>query len=626
VSTVTAIIGDCASVGAAVMQGQDVISGHRRNPQVVAARIRNIQNPHTVQDALGGYISADFTIPSYEALRWRPVLRYRAVCWLFDGATPIFHGWLQQPIWTTQGDCQVTLMGAWQLLSQSYMREAWEMLDTTLLQRGQSSHENRNGQFTVNSDGSVTLSIPASTLAGNDICSVDYLLFGEPVGPDDEKTITTFEVDVSASQNLGTNRRFRVVGKSTAAAATGDQLWDVGSAGFTGSSGLQGAQDLALNNQAAVPWPQTAGYRCLRFEIINTAGSSAIAADWYVTLDRIRIGTREPMLPPFGTLTDTAAIARDLLLIKTCNSLLSAGHELPQEFLPSAVQVGLVDANTFPYSYGLDPRFPLSSAPNSGIEIQGFTALEWQSPADVLAALAAIDNCRVGFYTPYGGRAGYDAPGLAGTDVGSSWLTAPPCLVYQAFTDPTTNPDYLIFTRQGAVVEPTTDTQPLADVLYTNFQSLSGRQLSEVVTDADTRNYAWAQGFRSADTYAIQPPVGPGAATSLGEAALTQRRQPAAAATITITNTSSNRTPILKAGATIPHLATIRPGSAHIADQAAATNLRAGYITHVEWWGQTLDQPETVQLTLANPGQMLLDRRLAIAARRANRERTKVLP
>ncbi len=162
---------------------------------------------------------------------------------------------------------------------------------------------------------------------------------------------------------------------------------------------------------------------------------------------------------------------------------------------------------------------------------------------------------------------------------------------------------------------------------YVNYQTLRGRQLSAVVTDTSTQNYLYAQGFRRADDYTLQPAVGDvNQASALGEQNLSTRRQPLAAGTITIANDGTTRTPILKAGgATIPHLATIRPGSVRIADVLASSGLKAGYATHVEWWGATLDSNEHVEISLATPGQMGFQRALARQGLRTNRQRVRIL-
>jgi hypothetical protein len=112
-------------------------------------------------------------------------------------------------------------------------------------------------------------------------------------------------------------------------------------------------------------------------------------------------------------------------------------------------------------------------------------------------------------------------------------------------------------------------------------------------------------------------------ADATGLQQLTMRRQPFVAATITIENDGSTRTPILKGGgATIPKLSQIRPGSLRIADVAASSGLRAGYATHVEWWGATLGSNEHVEISLAQPpGQVSNDRARGIITNRLHRSR-----
>jgi hypothetical protein len=404
---ITAIVGDARSIGMSAAQAEPQASTMRLNPAVATARIRTVVAPHIVSDAIGGWVSADFTVTAAEALRYRPALRYGAVVWLFDGLTPIFYGWAEQPAWTQTGDCQMTVSGAWGLLGSARMREAWDLWDMSLLTKGTGANENKAGQATLNSDGSLTLSIPAGTVAASDRCSVDMLLFGEPVGASDGKLITAFEFDVSDAQNLAATRRLRVIGKANAALATGDQLWD--SAG--GSTGRQGAQNLHGSNQSGAPWPNADGYRCLRIQLVATAGAT-LTNDWYATFDRIRFGTREAMFPAAGATLDTAAIARDVLTAQETwtsgNGFI--GQTLPAEFWRSRLDLTGTDTDTFPYLWGLDPISGTGTAPDSGVGITGFNALEWQSPADIIAQLAQIDACHVGFYLPYNGRGGYDLP------------------------------------------------------------------------------------------------------------------------------------------------------------------------------------------------------------------------
>ena len=605
-STYTAIIGDPRSIGASVTNSSTGSSALRLNPAVASARVRVLQSPHIVMSAVGGLISCDFTIPVEEAQLWRPVVKYGSVCWLFDGQTPIFFGYLETPTWSADGSCLVEVSGPWALWSRERFREAWDVWDMNLLQRGTGANEAKAGQATLNSDGTFTLSIPnGTTLAIGQGVSVDFLLFGETAQTYDDKAVTAFEFNMTDSNNLGANIRVRVLGKATAAASTGDQLYDTAALGATG---LQGAANIAGTNQGATGWPSSSGYRCLRLEMIRTAGSGAVASDTYATFNRIRFGTREALFPSAGGTIDTAAIARDVV---TARPSPTVTEPLINEFWLSSVVLAGGDTNSTVYALigggvggALNPTTGTGTAPNSGVGVNGFSALEWQSPTEVLTNLVGIDTCHVGFYLPYGGRAGYDMPGAAARDVGSWWLSPPPQLFYQAFPDPVYAPDYTIHVRDGAEVAQDTAPQPLVDQAYVNYNTLRGRQLSEVQVDADVRNYLYAQGFRRSEDWALQPSVGDDAqARQLAQQQMTARRQPSTGATITITNDDASRYPIRKAGAVVSKLATVRPGSMRIIGAASGGGLQAGYATQVEWWGQTLTQPETLQITLGQPGE-----------------------
>jgi hypothetical protein len=610
-STYTAIIGDVNSVGSSLLAAMDpgAASRHRNNPAVAAARIRNVQAPHIVSDAIGGLVSCDFTIPPWEAQVNRAWLRFGCSVWLFDGSTPIFYGYAEKPSFAADGSALMNLNGPWLLLQQARMREIWDQWDMSAMQKGTGLNENKAGQFTVNSDGSATFSFPnGSTVGNSDRCSADYLLFGEVSGAHDAKLITAFEFDITDSLGLGVNRRFRVIGKATAAAGTGDLLYDTAA---NGGSGRQGALNLNGTNQSGA-WPSATGYRCLRFEFFFTvAAPVTLTQDNYVTLDRIRLSTREALFPSSGATIDTAAIARDILTLHgPSGSSQVIGFDIPPEFWRSSVAAPGPDTNTAQYTWGRDPTTGTGAAPNSGVGVTGFSALEWQAPTDIIEDLAAVDGCMVGFYLPYNGRSGYDPPGAfissggPGSDVGSFWLSPPPQLVYQPFADPVYAPDYTIHAKEGAQVELDVGAQPLIDALHVNYQTLKGRQLSVVTEDTDVRNYIRAQGYRRAEDYTIDPSVGDEAtASSIGQSVLGTRRQPYANATITIELDGASRYPILKGGAQVAKLATVRPGAMHIVDLPASSGLRAGYATHIEWWGQTQTSPEKLTITLGQPGQ-----------------------
>lgn len=617
-STYTAVIGDVASVGLMTMSGNPDInalasSTQRRNPQVASGRIRTIIDPHTVQDAVGGMISADFTIPAEEAMRWRTLLRYGNVCWLFDGQTPIFVGWLEQPVWTTTGDAQITLSGPWVLLGRSRMREIWEDYDLSQFNPLDTAagHVPSNSTVTVTAAGRLKIAWPAgSVLAASDRAGVDYFLFGEAFAVTDDKQITAFEFDIIDNNFSGNvNLAFRVIGVASPTSGTGDQLYSTTAAG---SSDRQGALNLHGTNQSGA-WLSTVGYRCLRFELVAT-GATTASVERYVVLDRIRVSTRENLFPAVAGNIDTGVVARDVLSFKQGlgGYPYNGVTDLPQEFWFSGGKYVNPDSNTATYLWGNDPRTGTGTAQNTGIATTGFNARTWQSPAEILASLAAVDGAHVGFYLPYNARGGYEPPGysrvISGAptpqDIGSFWLSAPPQLFYQPFPDPTLNPDYTIQTREGAQVEQDPNAQPLLDTLFVNYQTVGGRQLSAITADASSQNYAAAQGYRRSEDYTLQGSAGTTLASSLGSQYMVQRRQPSASATITIENDGIMRYPILKQGCVVPHLSQVRPGSVRISDVSAASGLRAGYATHVEWWGQTIDANERIEITLGQPGQI----------------------
>ena len=614
-ATYTAVIGDVTTIGRSVaLSTSFLVSTNRRSPQVASARVRTIMNPHIVSDSIGGLISADFTIPAEEALRLKPSLKYGAVVWMFDGRTPIFYGWAAQPVWTQTGDCQMTLLGPWQLLGTIRWREAWSLWDLTVLKQGLG--DNRAGSVTLTTNPSLDLSFPqGATLAANDTISAEYTLYDEPIGNFDARLIQAFEFNVRAVNNLGASFQIQVLGKPA-----GDLLW---SGSTTGGSLRQGAQNLHATNQGGL-WPRT-GYRTIRIQLKTTLARTPLGNDTLASFDRIRFSTREALFESAtGSPADTGAIAEDMLLPRWSNGAFGY-FSTPLEFWASNYSVPAGD-ETAVYGWGRDPVVGTGTAPLSNVGVTGFTALDWQSPAEILTSLAAIDGYNVGFYLPYNGALGYDPPGAAGTDVGSFWLSAPPQLYWQPWADPASSPDYTIHTQEGAQVTPQPDQQGMSNLMFVNYQTLRGVQQSVGVLDSDAKNYLSAQGYVRADDFTVEPSIGDSSiGTSLGTQALNLRRNPSAAASVVIEQDGSARYPILKQGAVVTKLATIRPGSVRISDVPAASGLRSAYATHVEWWGQTIDSNERVELTLSSPGQMRLDRRLGWLALRANKQRVRNL-
>jgi hypothetical protein len=634
-SQITALVADTSSVGytmSTITNNAAVYSSQkkRRNPQNAVARLRTVMNPHIVQEVPGGMVSADFTVPAEDAQRWRPMLRYGAYCWLFDGQTPVFFGQLEQPTWTDTGDVQLNVSGPWVALGRSRMYELWDYRDMGAMPQGIGANASRNASATVKSGGTLELSFNrGETLASGDHISVEYLLPHRSTSGGDTQRITGFEVHISdATFNGNANIIFRVQSISAPGSA-GVNLW---SSTATGSSGRVTMNDVFSENTPAGAWGGgAAGALGLRFGLFAT-GATTAGGGIRVGLDRVRVTTREAVMATAASSQDTATIARDLLSPRGRDTSSSgyAPFDLPEPFWPSDHSY---TGSTGAIKYGLDAVTGTGTAPNSGIGLTGFSIMDWTSPTEILLALATIDGSHVGFYLPYNQRGGYDAGNINDDATRSLWLSARPQLYYQAWPDPKTNPDYTIHIREGAKVEPDTgQRQGMINVGYSLFSTQKGQPDGAFYVDGDPisdvlalstqgLNYLSSQGFRVAEDWTVDSSVDIVAANSLAANLLEVRRNPFASSTVTITNDGNSRFPILKAGAQVPHLSMIRPGSVRLVDVPGASGLRAGYATRVEWWGATLDEPEHVEITLGDPGQMIFERRLGWAGLKANRQR-----
>ncbi len=629
-SQVTAIIADVSTIGyvgsQAGLTGAAEYSSYktRRNPQNSVARIRTVMNPHVIQAVPGGLISADFTVPAEDAQRWRPMLRYGAYCWLFDGQTPIFFGQLLDvPTWTPAGDCQVVVSGPWVMLGKSRTRDWWELRDFSVWTPSLSTNQKRDAQAEVLGDGSMRISFANGIAVNNgQFAAVEYVL-PDAAGSGltaETPVITGFEVHVSdATFNGNANLIFRVQGIDF----YGDTGVTLYSTTGTGTSNRQTADNVFSENTGGT-WGT--GKKGLRFGIFATANITAGGAA-YVIVDRMRITTRQSSMPTNTGTMDTAAIARDLLQPRQVVTG-TEGLRLPEPFWPSDITtIGTYDASV---KYGVDAVTGTGAAPNSGIGVTGFNVVDMTSPSEILLQLSGIDGYHVGFYLPYNQRGGYDAGNINDTAT-SLWLSARPQLYYQAWPDPKTSPDYTIHIREGASVQDDDQRQQMLNVAYANYQTTKGLQLTSAANDSDPvtavgtgpygANYLTNQGFKAIEDWTIDASVNVDTADNLTVNMLEARRNPFASSLVTISNDGTTRWPILKNGAQIPHLSQIRPGSVRIVDVPSAGGLRQGYATQVEWWGQTINDPERVELTLSDPGQMLMERRLGWAALRANRQR-----
>jgi hypothetical protein len=626
-SQITAVIADTSSIGYVRSDIDSTNSTYanrlkRRNPQNSVARIRTVMNPHMLQEVPGGLLSFDFTIPAEEAQRWRPMLRYGAYCWIFDGQTPVFVGQLDQPTWTDTGDAQINVNGPWVALGKARMYELWDFRDMSQFPVGIGSV--RNAAVNLKSDATLEMVFSrGEVLASGDNICVEYLLPHQNSAPVtfEAKEITGFEVKISdAAFNTFANLTFRVQAIA-GPGAVGTTLW---SSTTTGSSLRQTQSDVFSENTGGA-WG--AGTRGLRFGLFAT-GAVTATGNARVGLDRVRITTRESVFAAATSTQDTSVIARDILGPRTDD--FTGQLESPEPFWPSD---HAVTGTTGAVKYGRDAVTGTGSAPNSGIGITGFSIMDWASLAEIMLQLAGIDGAHVGFYLPYNQRGGYDAGNVNDPATGSLWLSARPQLFYQAWSDPKTNPDYTIHVKEGAKVEPdTTGRQGMLNIGYSPYSTLKGHPEGAVVADGDPvrdvlttftqgLNYLTNQGFRASEDWVFDSSVDFDAANALTANLLEVRRNPFASSTVTITNDGNSRFPILKAGTQVPHLSQIRPGSVRLVDVPGSSGLRQGYATRVEWWGATLDEPEHVQMTLSDPGEMIFERRLGWAGLRANRQR-----
>lgn len=555
-------------------------------------RVSPIVAPHFIVQDPGGFISADFLIPAANAAPALTSLRFGAWCWMFDGRTPIFYGKIDsQPKPATNGDVAVSLSGSWMLLYTTRFREAWDDPD---MSKWTACHLNDHSpSIEITGQDRLRIMWPQGTvLANGNRAQVDYLLFNEEQGTRDLKEITAFDVSCSDDNAIGAAINFRLYGRNTIVGGTEDQLVGVtvAAGSFTRKQG-----------SVADSWP-TADYRIIRLGM-QAVAANTIGADRFLVFDRIRIGTREPFLTTFGSPPDSSDIAADLLgnYEDHGSSHEEIAWDIPPDFwrYSSAVTAPLT-------KYGSDPV--VRGVVASGVGVDSVTFTDWTAPADALAALTTIDGCKCGLYFPTAPHTGW----WKSTDL--PWCQQMPTLTYEPWSD-ISAPDYQVSIRRGAEPEMDDSPQPLISTLYVNYQKTNGRQFSLVVSDFSTENYLFANGMHRAEDYEIEAPVSATTATSLANQVLSLRRQPLAVGLVRV---YANRVGSITdgGGAIVPRLSLIRPGVVQITD-LPRTQYNTGRCTQVEWFGETLDDPERVELTLEHPGQVNLSRRLAALASQA---------
>lgn len=649
-STYTATIIAARNIGESIQNASpnSTTTSFWFDPQVGVNRIRTVLQPHLKVDQIGGLMSADFIVPPEEAA-WCPALRQYSLAWLYDGAAPIFYGMLDKPTLQADGSIQVVINGPWMWANLSQMREIWDDWDPSHLNLAPNSRS--AGSITTNANGSFSISIPKGTvLAANDKVAADYLAFGEPAQPYDNKLVTAFEFGISALNFPDTaNLELAFYGRSSPSAASGDLLYTYATNATLNTSGRQGAQNLAGGNQHAnltgpnYYWPSQAGYRDIRVGLY-AQNAFTTTADNVITFSHLRFSTRESMFTPWtGTGMDTGAIARDVLkLVGGANSPANQQNDIIPEFWRPLNSSGSYIYGGYGNGEGVligDPLIGTGSAPNSGVTINGFNTLgisTWTTPADVFQALAAMDGSYCGFDLPIQPLTGYAQGG--GAEVTSFPIQAfCPCprFVYQQYA-PVATPDYFVSIEEGANISPVQNIQPLLDRFYVTYNtaSTSYSAQSTVVEDSFSsprygayNDWPLANGYIRSGIYEIAPTLGgvDGGATPISTANTVATQNIGIAdvqlqvGTIELVRDGISRYPIIKSDGSIPtKWALLRPGVYQVVDIVGRSRANTGYATSVEWWGASVGQPERVTITLGVPGQMRLDRALGRVAWLAN--------
>lgn len=543
------------------------------------ARISPITQPHYVIEDPGGFIAADFVIPSEVAGLRLGQLQVDAFCWLVDGSTPIFYGKIaSQPTHATNGDMLVSVNGHWVDLHQTRMREIWD--DQDMAKWLPNEGNDHSPQLDLTSNGRIRIQWNAGTvLANGNRAQLDYFLFNEPVGTRDTKKIVGFDINCVDDIALGDAKiAFRVYGRPDANIGAGaeDQL-----TGITGPAGSFSVKEGAV----ADSWASSSGYRCIRMGM-QAISAGTMGADRFLTFDRLRIATRETLFTVFGSPPSSSDIAADVFRRHT--SSVNWLDTPPTYWRDSA---SLTAFGGDPVQRGVAP---------SGVDIDSMVFTTWTSPADVLSALTTIDGFKAGFYFPSSLLGWWDS-----TDV--PWPLMMPELSYTAWSS-LSSPDYRVSIRKGAQPEMDDSPQPLITDLYVSYEHANGRAFSVYVQDDSTVNYLYAQGVRRSEDYNIESPVGDAVALALADQVFTLRRQPVAAGKVHLW---ANRpgSVVDANGANLARLSDLRPGVVEVTD-LPGTSFKTGRATRIEWWGETLDEPEHVELELTHPGKVNLPRRL----------------
>lgn len=550
----------------------------------------------STQTMPGGWDSAQFTIPKKYA-RFDPhAFPDDTMVFCFEGLAMIFYGPLVDITPQDTGDYQVTVDGAWRLLSRTFMREVWSDNDLTKLT--QSPGSAKSATFSTTSQGNLEIGFPKAAqptsgknlMAQGDYIALDYYLFNELADLRDGKVMDGWEITLGSGGNYDQNSslEFRIYGMTSPGDQTPNLLQT-----FTTSGTQRHETSSGVHGQNTTPWTNSGGYRLFRIGIWANAAIAALADDRYARISEFRVSTRGRALNISGT-TSVSELIKDLW----------------------AEAIGSVDLHPL----------ALGESGSNGIEVTGnvtgnrsadtLAFVDWTPPQDIVTAMVDIDGSRCGMWEPTRNpRAGAIdiATSVALTD--NVWYRRPAELSYGPWSD-VSDHDYVVRLNKGATWTPTSDPNELATMVYASYTNNAGKSVTDVEEDATTENRLWEQGKHRSVDWSITPTTALSTAQTLADQYLSLKRQPALIGTLTLYGDRPGSIEF-PGGARVTSLATFKCGVIRVVDSPGA---KTGRVESAVYTAKAPGQRETLVLTLNDPHIAKLDRRLnRMSAREARR-------
>lgn len=559
-------------------------------------RIPVVMDVKANQEVPGGWTDASFTIPAASrrhGLDTMPLSVLDLPVWIMDGLSRIFHGVIAKVIPNDQGDLEVTCDGSYRLLGATRMRAIWSDSDLTTLT--QSPGSAGGASMTVDASGRLVLSFPKDhSFPAGAYIAADYFAFGEAVGTRDSKKLDSFKVTVGSASTFdgAANLEMRVYGMASPSDTTPVLLQTIQNSGVT----VMHVSDATHGAGNAVPWPNSAGYRCLRVGLYAAGAVSAAATDHSAVITNFSVSTRGRagvgLNTPFPSTSD---IVKDVWADGQTYDL----HAYAVEEYASTTG-GVVTGNI----------------PDSGQKAFGIAFKEWSSPQEIIEAMAALDGGIVGMWGPTRMPPSTSHVAMTGNTAANYWYRQPAELTYKPWNN-LSNPDYHIRLGRGAEWAPDDQPDDVVSSDYVGYSSLRGQPLSVFTEDASTDNLTYEQGLHTTADSTIDPAVDTQTATTLASTYVKNRRQPVLSGTLTLYGDRPGSWEY-PGGARGPRLYEFRPGVIRIVDAKGA---KAGRITRLEYSARSGSEPETLVLTVNNPAASLLDLQTARLARRAAHNR-----